>query len=88
MLSAMPVAPPTLNAPSAPNSGETLELLRGVMFRAAPLSPEERDAFVLYSAQLRRHLDAIEETLEGAGKSTGSAQALRYLLEALPGITV
>jgi type VI protein secretion system component VasF len=43
---------------------------------------------VLYSAQLRRHLDAVEEALESAGKSTGSAQALRYLLEALPGITV
>jgi hypothetical protein len=88
MLRAMPAAPPTRNAPSAPNSGETLELLRGVMFRAAPLSPEERDAFVLYSAQLRRHLDAVEEALKSAGKSTGSAQALRYLLEALPGITV
>jgi len=88
----MPVAPPTLVAtlPSATglNTGETLELLRGVMFRAAPLSPEERDAFVLYSAQLRRHLDAVEEALLSAGKSTGSAQALRYLLEALPGITV
>jgi hypothetical protein len=58
------------------------------MLRAAPLSDEERDAFVRYSAQLRRHLGAVEEALESAGKSTGSAQSLRYLLEALPGITV
>lgn len=72
----------------APAPDRTLELLRGVLFRAAPLSEEERDAFAVYSGQLRRHLDAVEEALESAGKSKGSAQSLRYLLEALPGITV
>jgi hypothetical protein len=69
-------------------SNPTLELLRGALLRAAPLSTEERDAFLLYSGQLRRQLNAIEETLEIAGKSTDAVKTLRYLLEALPGITV
>lgn len=74
---------------ASPSTGDrTLELLRGVMLRVGPLSDEERDAFVLYNAQLRRHLDAVEENLKSAGRSTDSAKALRYLLEALPGITV
>lgn len=75
-------------AMTASPGDRTLELLRGVMLRAGPLSEEERNAFVRYSAQLRRTLDAVEERLEGAGESTISAKTLRYLLEALPGITV
>jgi hypothetical protein len=66
----------------------TLEHLRVVMFRAAPLSPEEREAFVLFSAHLRKHLDAVEEDLTQTNRPTDSVKALRYLLEALPGITV
>jgi hypothetical protein len=58
------------------------------MFRAAPLSPEEREAFVLFSAHLRKHLDAVEEDLTKTNRPTDSVKALRYLLEALPGITV
>lgn len=69
-------------------SNPTLELLRNALFRAAPLSTEERDAFVLYSGQLRRNLNAIEEALEDANKPTDAVKALRHLLEALPGITV
>lgn len=69
-------------------SNPTLELLRAALLRAAPLSMEERDAFLLYSGQLRRQLNAIEEVLETAGKSTDAVKTLRYLLEALPCITV
>ena len=65
-----------------------IERLRAVFFRAAPLSPEEREAFITFSGHLKRQLDAAEEELLLAGRSTDSIQAARYLLEALPGITV
>lgn len=62
--------------------------LREVMFRATPLSEEEREAFTTFSLQLRRQLDAAEDALERAGAPTTSVQALRYLLEAVPGFSV
>jgi hypothetical protein len=43
---------------------------------------------VLFSAHLRKHLDAVEEDLTQTKRPTDSVKALRYLLEALPGITV
>jgi hypothetical protein len=58
------------------------------MFRATPLSPDEREAFGAFSAQLKRQLDAAEDALERANASTASVKALRYLLEAVPGFTV
>ena len=58
------------------------------MFRAGPLSLEEREAFALFSNQLKRQLDASEDALERVGASTASVKALRYLLEAVPGFTV
>lgn len=83
-----PTLPAYYPAMTPPSGDRTLELIRGVMLRAGPLSEEERDAFVRYSVQLRRSLDAVEERLEDAGEPTISAKTLRYLLEALPGITV
>lgn len=69
---------------------KTLELLRTAMLRAAPLSEEEREAFLRYSAQLRRNLEAVDEALEAQGLPAPieAAKKLRYLLEALPGITI
>ena len=58
------------------------------MFRAGPLSFEEREAFVTFSGQLKRQIDATEDALERVGASTASVKALRYLLEAVPGFTV
>lgn len=68
----------------------TLELLRGAMLRASPLSEEEREAFLRYSAQLRRNLEAVDEALQATSSpvSIEAAKKLRYLLEALPGITI
>jgi hypothetical protein len=69
-------------------SHETLDTIRDVIYRAAPLSDDEREAFVAYSAQLARHLDAIEAAQTRAGQDTSSLVALRHLLDALPGVMV
>lgn len=72
---------------------DVLEHIRAVMLRASrvePLSEDERDAFVLFSAQLKRQLDAIEErALVSDDRAVLDAvQTLRHLLEAMPGISV
>lgn len=77
-----------VSPPSESPTAKVLGHLREVMFRASPLSPEEREAFVVFSAQLKRQLDTTEELLERVGGSTDSVRALRYLLEAVPGFTV
>ena len=71
-----------------PSSPSVLDTIRDAIYRSTPLSADERDAFVAYSAQLRRHLDAIEDQLKGAGQDTSSVTALRHLLDALPGVMV
>lgn len=63
-----------------------LEHIRAVMFRAAPLSEEEKEAFLQFSAQLKRQFDDVESLLEQAGKSTESLKNLKHLVESLPGI--
>jgi hypothetical protein len=72
----------------APFSHATLDMVRDVIYRSAPLSDDEREAFIAYSAQLARHLDAIEATQRNAGQDTSSVVALRHLLDALPGVMV
>jgi len=62
-----------------------LDTIRDAIYRIGPLSEKERDAFVAYSKLLERHLNAIEET---QGASTAHVQALRLLLDAIPGIMV
>jgi len=62
-----------------------LDTIRDAIYRCRPLSEKERDAFVAYSKLLERHLNAIEET---QGASTAHVQALRLLLDAIPGIMV
>ena len=69
-------------------SRATLDAVRAVIMRAAPLSDDEREAFVAYSAQLVKHLDAIEAAQKQAGQDTSSVVALRHLLDALPGVMV
>lgn len=56
--------------------------------RSAPLTDDEREAFIAYSAQLSRHLDAVDEALRAAGQDTSHVVALRHLLDALPGVMV
>ena len=72
----------------APFSHATLDTICAVMHRAAPLTNDEREAFVAYSAQLAKHLDTIEATQKQAGQDTSSVVALRHLLDALPGVMV
>jgi len=67
---------------------QVLGHLREVMFRATPLSEDERIAFATLNGQLKRQLDATEDALERTGASVTSVQALRYLIEAIPGFTV
>jgi len=74
--------------PAPPFSRATLDTIRGVIYRSAPISDDEREAFIAYSAQLARHLDAIEETQKSAGQDTSNVVALRHLLDALPGVMV
>lgn len=65
-----------------------LDTVRDVIYRAAPISDDEREAFISYSAQLAKHLDAIEEAQRAAGQDTSHVTALRHLLDALPGVMV
>lgn len=69
-----------------------LDAVRRVLLRAVvdsePLTAQERDAFLAYSAQLRRHLDAVEDQLTSAGQDTSHVTGLRHLLDALPGVLV
>lgn len=72
---------------------DVLEHIRLVMLRASraePLSEDERDAFVLFSAQLKRQLDAIEERALVSDDRVvlDAVRTLRHLLEAMPGISV
>jgi hypothetical protein len=72
---------------------DVLEHIRAVMLRASrvePLSEDERDAFVLFSAQLKRQLDAIEERVLVSDDRAvlDAVRTLRHLLEAMPGISV
>lgn len=67
---------------------QVLGHLREVMFRATPLSEQERIAFDVFNGKLKRQLDATEDALERAGASVTSVQALRYLIEAIPGFTL
>lgn len=62
-----------------------LDTIRDAIYRCRPLSEKERDAFIAYSKLLQRHLDAIEEA---QGGTSTNAQALRLLLDAIPGIMV
>lgn len=66
----------------------SIEHIRSVMFRASPLSEDEKQAFIQYSERLKRQLDEIEKQLEQAGKSTESLQNLRHLLDSIPGISI
>jgi hypothetical protein len=66
----------------------TLDTIRAVIMRSAPLTDDEREAFISYSAQLAKHLDAIEEAQRSAGQDTSHVVALRHLLDALPGVMV
>ena len=74
--------------PAPPFSHDTLVTIRDAILRAAPLSDDEREAFVAYSAQLARCLDAIEDAQRQAGQDTSQVTALRHLLDALPGVMV
>jgi hypothetical protein len=65
-----------------------LEHMRAAMFRALPLSEHERESFAAFNGHLKRQLDAIEDELRAAGRPTDAVKTVRYLLEALPGITV
>lgn len=65
-----------------------LDTVRAVIMRSTPLTDDEREAFVAYSAQLSRHLDAVEEALQAAGQDTSHVTSLRHLLDALPGVMV
>lgn len=65
-----------------------LDTVRAVILRSAPLTDDEREAFIAYSAQLSRHLDAIEEAQRAAGQDTSHVTSLRHLLDALPGVLV
>lgn len=72
----------------SPFSQDTLDTIRAAIYRSAPISDDEREAFVAYSAQLCRHLDAIEEAQRNAGQDTSNVMAVRYLLDAIPGVMV
>lgn len=65
-----------------------IEHIKTVMFRSAPLSEEEKQAFLQFSLQLKRQLDSLQEELEKANKSTESLKNLRHLIDSLPGISV
>lgn len=65
-----------------------LDTLRDAIYRIGPLSDKERDAFIAYSKLLERHLNAIEDIQGADGASTAHVQALRLLLDAIPGIMV
>jgi hypothetical protein len=72
---------------------DVLEHIRAVMLRASraeSLSEDERDAFVLFSAQLKRRLDAIEERALVLDDRVvlDAVRTLRHLLDAMPGISV
>lgn len=72
---------------------DVLGHIRAVMFRASraePLSEDERDAFALFSAQLKRQLDAIEERALASDDAVtiDAVRTMRHLLEAVPGISV
>lgn len=62
-----------------------LDTIRDTIYRVGPLSDKERDAFIAYSKLLERHLNAIEEIQSPASVHV---QALRLLLDAIPGIMV
>lgn len=62
-----------------------LDTIRDTIYRSGPLSEKERDAFIAYSKLLERHLNAIEEI---QGPASVHVQALRLLLDAIPGIMV
>lgn len=74
--------------PAQPFSHATLVTVRDTILRASPLSDDEREAFVAYSAQLARCLDAIEDAQKQAGQDTSHVTSLRHLLDALPGVMV
>ena len=73
---------------STPSPSAAIDIVRAVVQRAAPLTDDEREAFIAYSAQLSRRLDAIEEALQSAGQDTSQVTALRHLIDALPGVMV
>lgn len=65
-----------------------LDTLRRVIHRAAPISDDEREAFLAYSALLSKRLDTIERAQREAHQSTEHVAELRKLLDALPGVMV
>jgi hypothetical protein len=74
-----------MSSMSSTDVNAVLDTIRDAIYRCRPLSEKERDAFIAYSKLLERHLDAIEDAQGGASTNV---QALRLLLDAIPGIMV
>jgi len=61
-------------------------LIRRVIFRAMPISPDERQAFETFNKLLNAKLKDVENDLLSSGTPITKVMELRELLDKIPGL--